>query len=85
MGFRFRKYSKILPGVKLNFSKSGVSTSLGKKGSMVNFSRKGTRGTIGIPGTGLSYSTKTGKGTIWPLIIAAAAYFFLTYIYPEIK
>ncbi|HZT46697.1 MAG TPA: DUF4236 domain-containing protein, partial [Hyphomicrobiaceae bacterium] len=32
MGFRFRKTFSVLPGVKINLSKSGVSTSVGGKG-----------------------------------------------------
>lgn len=58
MGFRFRKSVKICKGVKVNFSKSGVSVSLGGKGHSVNISDQGTRVTVGIPGTGVSYSTK---------------------------
>ena len=61
MGFRFRKSVKVLPGVKLNISKSGISTSVGRRGASVNFSKQGTRTTIGIPGTGISYSTMVGK------------------------
>lgn len=56
MGFRFRKIIKIAPGVKLNISKSGVSTSLGGRGATLNLGAKGVRGTLGLPGTGLSYS-----------------------------
>lgn len=56
MGFRFRRSVRLLPGVRLNISKSGVSASLGGRGAMINLSRKGARGTIGLPGTGLSYS-----------------------------
>ncbi len=56
MGFRYRKQIKIAPGVKLNISKSGISTSVGGPGATVNFSKRGTRTTFGIPGTGLSYS-----------------------------
>ena len=56
MGFRFRKTIKLFPGVKLNFSKSGVSTSIGGPGATINISKRGTRGTVGIPGTGVSYS-----------------------------
>lgn len=37
MGLRFRRSVKILPGVRLNFSKSGVSTSIGGKGATLNF------------------------------------------------
>jgi hypothetical protein len=56
MGFRFRRSFKIMPGVRLNVSKSGVSTSIGTRGATVNFSERGTKTTVGIPGTGLSYS-----------------------------
>ena len=57
MGFRFRRSIGIIPGLKLNISKSGISTSIGGRGATINFSRRGTRTTVGIPGTGLSYST----------------------------
>ena len=60
MGMRFRKSVKICKGVKVNFSKSGASLSLGGRGHSMNFGGRGTRATVGIPGTGLSYSTKVG-------------------------
>lgn len=52
MGFRFRKSIRLMPGVRINLSKSGVSTSIGRRGFMWN-----SRGTFtaGIPGSGLSY------------------------------
>ena len=56
MGLRFRKTISVLPGVRLNISKSGVSASVGPKGLTLNLGRKGARGTVGLPGTGLSYS-----------------------------
>ena len=62
MGLRYRKQIKLLPGVKLNISKSGVSTSVGKPGNTVNVSRRGVKSTIGLPGTGLSYSQMLTKG-----------------------
>ena len=61
MGLRYRKSIKVLPGVKLNISKSGISTSVGKPGSTLNLSKRGVRTTVGIPGTGLSYSRTIGK------------------------
>lgn len=61
MGLRFRKSVKILPGVKLNFSKSGTSMTVGKRGMSANFSSRGTRTTVGIPGTGLSYTSYSPK------------------------
>ncbi|WP_407074381.1 DUF4236 domain-containing protein [Psychrobacter sp. CAL346-MNA-CIBAN-0220] len=58
MGFRFRKSIKIVPGVRLNLTKKGISSlSVGKRGATVNIGKKGTRGTVGLPGSGLSYSS----------------------------
>ena len=62
MGFRFRKSIKLFPGVRLNLSKSGVSTSIGRPGATINIGQRGTRATVGIPGTGLSYSEKVSAG-----------------------
>lgn len=64
MGLRFRKTIKIVPGVKLNISKSGISTSVGKPGATLNFSKRGTRATVGIPGSGISYSQKIGGKSV---------------------
>ncbi len=61
MGLRFRKSVKILPGVKLNFSKSGTSVTVGKRGMSTNFSSRGTRVIVNIPGTGLSYASYSKK------------------------
>lgn len=63
MGFRFRKSIKILPGVKINLSKKGISSvSIGRPGATVNIKSDGTkRATIGIPGTGISYQTRLDK------------------------
>lgn len=56
MGISFRKSIKLLPGVKLNLSKSGPSISLGKSGMSFNVNSKGTgRVSVGLPGTGVSY------------------------------
>ena len=57
MSFRFRKSIKLFPGVRINLSKSGVSTSIGTRGATINLkSGRKARGTVGIPGTGLSDS-----------------------------
>ncbi len=54
MPIRFRRTLRIGPGVKLNFSKSGVSTTVGPKGFHYTFSKRGIRRSVGIPGTGVS-------------------------------
>jgi hypothetical protein len=56
MGFRFRRSIKILPGIRLNFGKRGVSTSIGVRGAHVTIGKTGTRTTVGLPGSGLSYT-----------------------------
>jgi hypothetical protein len=56
MGFRFFRRVRLLPGVTLNFSKSGVSTSLGPRGAHYTIGPRGTRTTVGLPGTGLYWT-----------------------------
>lgn len=55
MGFRFSKRITIIPGVRLNISGSGVSTSVGPRGLSMTMGRNGTFLNAGLPGTGLSY------------------------------
>jgi len=57
MGFRFQRRIRLLPGVRLNISKSGVTTSIGARGARVTLGGGRTRTTVGIPGTGLSHTT----------------------------
>lgn len=63
MGFRWRRSVQIVPGVRLNFSKSGISTSIGGKGITVNLKPGRTRTTVGIPGTGLSYTASISSSS----------------------
>ncbi|EIJ36221.1 DUF4236 domain-containing protein [Thiothrix nivea] len=56
MGFRFRKSFSIMPGMRLNITHRGASTTIGGNGLTVNAGRRGIRGTASIPGSGLSYS-----------------------------
>ena len=53
MGWRFRKRIKILPGIHINISKSGISANVGIKGASVTFGSNGTYVNTGFPGTGL--------------------------------
>jgi hypothetical protein len=64
MGFRFQKRISLLPGIRLNLSKSGASVTVGKTGLSVNLGKDGATGNVGIPGTGFSYRQKiTGNST----------------------
>jgi hypothetical protein len=64
MSFRFRKSVRIAPGVRLNFSRSGISTTVGMRGLSVNVGRRGTYLNAGLPGTGLSSRTRIGGGRL---------------------
>ena len=59
---RFRKSIKIAPGVKLNVSKSGISTTVGQRGLSTSLNKNGAYLNMGLPGTGLSQRTKIGGG-----------------------
>jgi hypothetical protein len=58
MAWSYRRRIKIIPGVHLNFSKSGISTSIGVKGASLTLGKNGTYLNTGIPGTGFSRRTK---------------------------
>ena len=54
MSLRFRRSMKLLPGVRLNFSKETVGLSFGVPGARYTMNSKGRRTfSTGIPGTGL--------------------------------
>ena len=61
MGWRYRKRIKILPGIHLNISKSGISANIGVKGANVTFGKNGTYVNTGIPGTGLYRRDKVSE------------------------
>jgi hypothetical protein len=60
MAFRLYKSIRILPGVRINLSRTGPSVSIGGRGASVNASRRGIRTTAGIPGSGFSWSKLFG-------------------------
>jgi hypothetical protein len=55
MGFRFQRRIKLFPGVRLNFSRGGISTTVGVRGASITFGPRGTYANAGLPGTGLSF------------------------------
>ena len=63
MVWKFRKRIKIVPGVTINLSRSGVSTTIGTKGASVNIGKNGTFLNTGIPGTGIYDRKRIGNGT----------------------
>ena len=66
MNFRFRRSIKIIPGVRLNVGKRGVSASIGVRGAHVTVGKDGTRSTVGIPGTGASWTKYRPHGALSP-------------------
>jgi hypothetical protein len=72
-GLRFQKRLRILPGLRINLSKSGASASVGPRGADVNIGRDGVSTNAGIPGTGLSYRQKVGNGRGWLGILLLVA------------
>jgi uncharacterized protein DUF4236 len=52
--FHFHKSKGLLPGLRVNLSKSGPSLSLGPTGLKLNVGPQGVRTTVGLPGSGLS-------------------------------
>lgn len=57
MGLRFRRSIRVLPGIRINLSRSGLSTSVGVRGAHVTVGHGKVRETVGVPGSGVSYTT----------------------------
>lgn len=61
MAWNFRRRKKIAPGVYINMSKKGISTTVGPKGASMTFGPNGTYMNTSIPGTGLYNRQKIGS------------------------
>ncbi len=72
MATYIRKTITLLPWVKLNINKSGMSLSIGPRGAKLNISKKGVYFNTSIPGTGLYNKTKVGTSLLWGLGVAVA-------------
>ena len=82
MGFRFRKTVTIFPFVHLNFSKSGVSLSLGRRGLMYNVGSQRETIAIGAPGTGVGYRASFTFGLLLILLLIVSAIAVAWHFYP---
>lgn len=58
MGFRFRKNIKLLPGVSINVSKSGISTSV--KAGPISWNSRTQKTSVNLPGA-FSYQSSSSK------------------------
>jgi len=55
MNLRFQRSLKVVPGLRINISRSGAGVSVGTRGLHVGVDAKGREyASIGLPGTGLS-------------------------------
>jgi hypothetical protein len=81
--FRFRKTFSIFPGVRINLSKTGVSSSIGGNGATVNVGKNGPMVTLGVPGTGLSYRMQLSVFAVIALVLALIAVGVLYLLAPE--
>ncbi len=71
MGWRFRQSFKVIPGVRLNLSKSGLSCSIGGAPLTLNVGPRRVYGTASLPGTGISYKQRfDGSETPQPALLA---------------
>lgn len=61
MPFRFSRRLSIVRGLLLNFSKSGVSPSIGHRAAWYTVGSRGQRATVGLPGTGIFWIGRIGK------------------------
>jgi hypothetical protein len=52
MTIRFWRRLNPFPGVRVNFSKSGASLSVGRRGAWFTAGPRGQRTTLGLPGSG---------------------------------
>lgn len=60
MSLRFYKRVSLIPGLRLNLSRSGASLSIGHRGFWYTVGPRGRRVTAGLPGSGLFYTEKIG-------------------------
>jgi hypothetical protein len=62
VGWRFQRRKQLLPGVRANIGKGGLSSlSFGRRGARVSVGRGGTQTTLSLLGTGLSYVFRRGR------------------------
>lgn len=81
--FRFRKTFSILPGVRINLSKTGVSGSLGGHGATLNVGHGKENVTLGVPGTGLSYRTPATTALIMAIVAVAVVVGIAYFVAPD--
>jgi len=83
MGLRFQRRIKILPGVRINLSKSGVGFSVGGRGAHIGITARGQRYTsVGLPGSGLSWREYQRKPPARPCDLCAPGHVHIPRVVP---
>jgi hypothetical protein len=67
MGWNYKKRIKIIPGIHLNISKNGISTTIGVRGASLNIGKSGAYLNTTIPGTGIYSRHKISPSTKFKL------------------
>lgn len=62
MALRFTRRFGIVPGLRLNLGKRGVSVSVGTKGAWFTAGTKGVHTSVGVPGTGVYWTEQASWG-----------------------
>ena len=69
MSWRYQKRIRVLPGVHLNLSKSGVGVSIGGRGAHVGWTARGRKYVNwGVPGRGLSWREYEKRRKVQPMV-----------------
>ena len=59
MPLRFTGHVSLIPGLRVTFSKSGASLSIGHRGAWYTVGPRGRRVSVGLPGTGLYWTEQS--------------------------
>jgi hypothetical protein len=62
MGLRINRRFGIVPRVRINLGKRGVSASVGAKGAWLTVGAKGVHTSVGVPGTGVYWTEQASWG-----------------------
>ena len=58
MSFRFYRRIPLIPGLRMNLSRSGPSLSIGGRGAWYTIGPRGRRATVGLPGSGVFWTER---------------------------
>jgi hypothetical protein len=74
MTLRFWRRVRIVPGLRVNLSKSGASVSVGRRGAWLTSGPRGQRVTVGATGTGLFWTQRLRRPVAASVAVASRAW-----------